>query len=74
MKRTGGSLGVVQEVYPGRDGVVRAVQVKTANRYLERAIQHPYPLELSCGQEPTTTTTSTNGNFLLDIYDILYIH
>ena len=53
-------LGVVQEVYPGRDGVVRAVQVKTANGHLERAIQHLYPLELSCDQEPTTKINELN--------------
>ncbi|XP_068687756.1 uncharacterized protein [Montipora foliosa] len=41
-------MGVVQQIYPGRDGVVRAVQVHTATGKLERPIQHLYPMELSC--------------------------
>ena len=38
----------MQQVYPGRDGVVRAVEVQTATGKLERAIQHLYPMELNC--------------------------
>lgn len=38
-------VGVVEEMVPGRDGVVK---VRTSNNRLERAIQHLYPLELSC--------------------------
>ena len=41
-------MGVVQQIYPGRDGVVRAVEVGTATGPLERPIQYLYPLELSC--------------------------
>jgi len=41
-------MGVVEQVYPGRDGVVRAVEVHTATGKLERPIQHLYPMELSC--------------------------
>ena len=41
-------MGVVQQIYPGRDGVVRAVEVGTATGTLERPIQYLYPLELSC--------------------------
>ena len=43
-------MAIVNEVYPGKDGIVRAVQVKTANGILERPVQHLYPLELSCDQ------------------------
>ena len=41
-------MGVVSQVYPGRDGVVRAVEVDTPTGKLERPIQHLYPMELSC--------------------------
>ena len=44
-------MGVVQQLYPGHDGVVRAVQVDTGKGQLERPIQHLYPLELSCDRE-----------------------
>lgn len=40
-------LGIVQELYPGRDGVVRAVKLRSGKNFLERAVQHLYPLELS---------------------------
>ena len=41
-------LAVVNEVYPGSDGVIRAVQLKTTKSMLERPVQHLYPLELEC--------------------------
>ena len=43
-------LGIVEELFPGRDGVIRAAKVKTSNGHLERAVNHLYPLELSCNQ------------------------
>jgi hypothetical protein len=43
-------------VSTGRDGVIRAAKLKTAggNNYLERAIQHLFPLEIECDKEITT--------------------
>ncbi len=41
-------LGIVEELYKGRDGVVRAVKLRAGKTYLERAVNHLYPLELSC--------------------------
>ena len=41
-------LAVVTGVYPGKDGIVRAVELKTAHGTLERPTQHLYPLELTC--------------------------
>lgn len=41
-------LGIVQQLYGGRDGVIRAVKLRTGKSILERPIQHLYPLELSC--------------------------
>ena len=32
----------------GRDGIIRAARLRAGKSYLERAIQHLYPLELSC--------------------------
>ena len=45
-------LAIVRETYPGRDGITRAVRLKTANGVLERPIQHLYPLELTCDVTP----------------------
>ena len=41
-------LGVVNQLIEGRDGVIQGAQVRTSNGELERAVQHLYPLELSC--------------------------
>ena len=41
-------LGIIEKLIVGRDGVVRAAKVRTRKTVLERAIQHLYPLELSC--------------------------
>ena len=42
------TLRKITDVFPGPDGNVLAVRVKTSKSYLERAVQHFYPLELSC--------------------------
>ena len=44
-------LAVVQQNYPGRDGHIRAVQLRASKGVIERPVQHLYPLELQC--EPT---------------------
>ena len=46
-------LAIVRATYPGRDGVVRAVQVETSKGLLERPVQHLYPLELACDKVPS---------------------
>ena len=49
--------------YPlvGRDGIVRAVKLRAGKRYLERAVQQLYPLELSCDRAGETTATALNS-------------
>ena len=41
-------LGIIVELIVGKDEVVRAAKVRTGKNQLERAIQHLFPLELSC--------------------------
>ena len=41
-------IAVARQLYPGRDGIVRAVQVDTGKGQLERPVQHLYPMELNC--------------------------
>ena len=38
----------MERLIEGKDGVVRAVRLRSGRNRLERAIQHLYPLELSC--------------------------
>ncbi|XP_013390867.1 uncharacterized protein LOC106159196 [Lingula anatina] len=42
-------LGVVQRVFPGRDGLVRSVEVKTSKGLITRPIQKLHDLEISSG-------------------------
>ena len=44
-------LGTIEELIVGKDGVVRAAKVRTRKNQLERAIQHLFPLELSCDRK-----------------------
>jgi len=45
------NMGIVAKLFQGRDGVVRAVGLRAGKSFLERALQHLFPLELSCDQE-----------------------
>ena len=45
------NMGIVVKLFQGRDGVVGAVRLRAGKSYLERAVQHLFPLELSCDQE-----------------------
>ena len=49
-------MGTVEELFPGRDGLICAAKVKTSNGPLERAGNHLYPLELSCDQSSNQQT------------------
>jgi hypothetical protein len=52
-------LGIVQELYEGKDGVVRAVKLRAGKSFMERPIQHLYPLELSCDSRSSQETNTT---------------
>ncbi|XP_046843128.1 uncharacterized protein LOC124437164 [Xenia sp. Carnegie-2017] len=40
-----------KKTYPGRDGVIRGVMLKTPNGNLERPVQLLYPMELACDRQ-----------------------
>ena len=42
------NIGIVEELHEGQDKVIRAVKRRSRKTYIERPIQFPYPLELSC--------------------------
>ena len=42
------NIGIVEELYEGKDNVIRAVKFCSRKTYIERPIQFLYPLELSC--------------------------
>ena len=51
-------LGIIEKLIVGRYGVARAAKVRTRTTVLERAIQHLYPLELSCDRSKEATPLS----------------
>ncbi|XP_078384079.1 uncharacterized protein LOC144666532 [Oculina patagonica] len=53
------SLGVIVDLFEGRDGVVRAAKLRAGKPFLERPVQHLFPLELAC-DNPVRNTTDPN--------------
>ena len=43
---------MVEELFEGRHGKVRGVKLRAGKTFLERPIQHLYPLELTCDKVP----------------------
>ena len=52
-------LAIVTDLIKGRDNITRAAKLKAGKGNLERAIQHLYPLELSCDREQTAPLNPT---------------
>ena len=42
---------MIDKLYRGKDGVIRAVGLRTSKSYIEHLIQYLYPLELHCDGE-----------------------
>ena len=45
------TLGIIQELVPGKDNEVRVARIRSSKSHLERPVQQLYPLELSCDVE-----------------------
>ena len=54
-------IGIVEEVITGRDGVVRGARLRAGKNKMERAVQHLYPLEMSCDRESTMEPTAASA-------------
>lgn len=55
-------LGVVVKLFNGRDGIVRGVKLRAGKTFLERPIQHLYPMELACDRAPERAEVLTPLN------------
>ena len=42
------NIGIVEELYEGKDNIIKAVKLRSKKMYIERSIQFLYSLELSC--------------------------
>ena len=54
-------MGIITDLFPGPHNIVRAFRVKTSKSYLESAVHHLHPLELSCDVDGDGDRR-TNGN------------
>ena len=54
------TIAFVEDLISGRDGIVRAAKCRAWKGTLERAVQHLYPLELSCDREIVQTPPQLN--------------
>ena len=59
-------LAIVSATYPGKDGIIRAVELKTAHIRLERPVQHVYPLEITCDKKTVTVSPRQATSVQLD--------
>ena len=41
-------LGIINELFKGKDRIVRAAKIRCGKSELEMAVQHLYPMELHC--------------------------
>ena len=56
------NIRTITDVYPGKDGKLRAVKLRAGKFYLERVVKHLYPLEISCDIIPSTKEPTMNVN------------
>ena len=54
------NIGMVDKLYRGKDGGIRAVGLRTSKSYIERPIQYLDPLELHCDVEKQSSLANTN--------------
>ena len=59
-------LAVVSGIHPGKDGIIRAVELKTAHGQIERPVQHLYPLEIACDEDTDRHITRDATSVLLN--------
>ena len=58
------TIGIVDSLIVGKDGVTRAAKIRTGRTTLERAIQQLYPLELRCDNKRQDQIESGSEEFV----------
>lgn len=53
-------LGIIEDLIAGRDGIVRVAKLRAGKATLDRAIQQPYPLELTCDRAAVESSVQLN--------------
>ncbi|XP_028415662.1 uncharacterized protein LOC114539025 [Dendronephthya gigantea] len=55
-------LGIVQSLITGKDGIVQGARLQVGQSNIERAVQHLYPMELSCDAELKPATSKLRAD------------
>lgn len=55
-------LGIIEEMYTGRDGVIRGAKLRAGAGHIERPVNHLYPLELKFDRTPLPSQDQLNPN------------
>jgi len=63
-------VGTIVEVFPGKDGVIRSVKVKTGEDFFIRPIQKVIPLEMSLPEEPGDVIQSDEAEDDVNLADM----
>ena len=58
------NIGMVDKLYQGKDGVIRATGLKTSKSYIQRPIQYLHLLDLHCDNEKKSSSVNTNTSTL----------
>ena len=45
-------IGIIESFVISREGVIRGARLRAGKSYLERPVQHLFPMELSCDRNP----------------------
>ena len=50
-------IGIIKNIFMGKDNIIRTIRVRTEKSIIERLIQLLYPMELHCNPKETTNNT-----------------
>ena len=50
-------IGIIENIFVGKDNTIRSIRIRTGQNIIERPIQLLYPMELHCESKLTTSNT-----------------
>ena len=50
-------IGIIENIFMGKDNIIRSIRIRTGKSIIERPIQLLYPMELHCDSKITTRNT-----------------
>ena len=60
-------IGIVEELFKGKDHVIHSVRLRTPNSHIEREIQHLHPFERHCDMEKSTSKSKNTSHKKLNV-------